>query len=107
MSLLRHETITVNRDVNSYTDKGRPQTDSSSTFDTEANIQPLQGNEILQLTDGDRERSNFWCHTDVELKVNDEVIRDGIKFEVHPVEDWSKAGVLVHFRSRIMSKEQQ
>lgn len=107
MSLLRHETIIVTRDVNSFTNEGRPQTDSSSAFSTEANIQPLKGDEILQLPDGDRERDNYWCYTDVELKVNDEVTRDGKKFEVHPVEDWSRASILVHYRSRIMSKEQQ
>lgn len=107
MSLLGSETITVNRAVNSYDANGRPQVDSSSSFDTEASVQPLSGNETLQLPEGDREQENLWCYTTVELKADDEVIRDGKKFKVREARNWSAAGFLTHYRSRIISRERQ
>ena len=107
MSLLGSEAITVNRAVNSYGDDGRPQVDSSSTFDTDASVQPLSGNENLQLPEGDRQWENLWCYTTVELQADDEVIRGGKKFEVREARNWSAAGFLTHYRSRLISRERQ
>ena len=107
MSLLLNETVSVNRFSNSFTDEGRPQTDSTTAKTIKANIQPLKGNEILALPEGERERENNWCYTDFQLVVNDEVTRLDKKFTVKTVENWSVFGSLQHFKCRLISKDVQ
>jgi len=109
MSLLQTELVTVTRFSKSYTDEGRVQTDSTTVFpDIGMNIQPLKGNEILQLPEGDRERENMWSFSEFTLLVDDEITReDGRKYETQEAEKWDSFGMLVHTRGRIMLKERQ
>ena len=107
MSLILNEDITINRYTTSVT-KGRSSKALDTTFTEKANIQPLKGNEILQLPEGDRERENMKCYIPFEIKVNDEVIRsDGRKYEVQESENWNVFGMLQHYKARIMLKEVQ
>ena len=107
MRLLLNETITINRTAHSYV-KGRPVEGGTTVYTEKANIQPLKGNEILQLPEGDRERENMKCYLQFELQVNDEVVRsDGRKYEVQESENWNVFGKLQHFKARIMLKERQ
>ena len=107
MRLLLNETITVKRSTDSFV-KGRSVKGTPTTFTKKANIQPLKGNEILQLPEGDRERENMKCYLPFKLQGNDEVIRaDGRKYEVQESENWNVFGKLQHFKARIMLKERQ
>ena len=107
MRLLLNETIAINRSSSSFV-KGRPVEGATTTSTERANVQPLKGNEILQLPEGDRERENLKCFTPFKLLLNDEVIRpDGRKYEVQESETWSVFGRLEHYKARIMLKESQ
>ncbi|MCK5601783.1 phage head closure protein [Candidatus Pacearchaeota archaeon] len=107
MRLLLNETITIKRSTDSFV-KGRSVKGTTTTFTKKANIQPLKGNEILQLPEGDREQENMKCFLPFELQVNDEVIRsDGREYEVQESENWNVFGKLQHFKARIMLKERQ
>jgi hypothetical protein len=107
MKLLLNETVSVNRFSSSYV-KGRPVKGTATVSTIRTNIQPLKGNEILQLPEGDRERENLKCFTPFKLLINDEIIRsDGRKYEVQESETWSVFGRLEHYKARIMLKERQ
>lgn len=107
MSLLLNEDITINRISKSYDTNGRAQSGTTAIHTAKGNIQPLKGNEILQLSEGDRERDNLNCFTDFALVVNDEVVRGGLKYEVQNVENWNIFGRLQHFKARMILKERQ
>lgn len=78
---------------------------TSSNFTIKGNLQPLSGNEILQLPEGDRQRQSLWLYSRTELKVNDIVTADGKSYEVQPVEDWTRQRRLPHYKARIMLKD--
>jgi hypothetical protein len=76
---------------------------ASTTFKIKGNAQPLTGNELLQLPEGDRQRQNMKLYTKTELQVNDLVTIDsGNAFEVQNVEDWTRQIRLPHYKARIM-----
>lgn len=107
MRLLLNETITVKRSTGSFV-KGRSVKGTPTIFTERANIQPLKGNEILQLPEGDRERENMKCFIAFKLQGDDEVIRaDGRKYEVQESENWAVFNRLQHYKTRIMLKERQ
>ena len=69
---------------------------------TEGNIQPLNGKELLQLPEGDRERQTGKIYTAYALENGDIVTRsDGSRHEVQAVEDWT-AFSLAHYKARLV-----
>lgn len=69
-------------------EKGRPVSTGEESFTIKGNLQPLTGNEILRLDEGDRTRDQFNLWTKGKLKKTDEVLVDGRKYQVEQVEDW-------------------
>ena len=103
MSLIDKATYSVERPgVTSYS-AGVGSKAASTTFTIKGNAQPLSGNELLQLSEGDRQRQNMKLYTKTELMVNDLVTIDsGNAFEVQNVEDWTRQIRLPHYKARIM-----
>lgn len=103
--LVPHEEVTVKRQTNigQYAN-GYPVDPVYDTFTVKGNYQPITGNEILQLEEGDRTRqvANFW--TDTLLQKDDIVVRNSIEYEVRVVEDWNQQR-LAHYKARIVRKD--
>ena len=68
-------------------------------------MQPVSGNELLQVPEGDRNRQvlNVFSQK-FEIKKDDIVIRNGDEFEVRTVENWNQLS-LSHFFARIVKKD--
>lgn len=76
---------------------------ASTYFTIKGNAQPLNGNELLQLPEGDRQRQNMKLYTKTELKANDLVTIDsGKAFEVQNDQNWTRQNRLQHYKLRIM-----
>ncbi len=98
------ETLSVQRrNAVDYVD-GRPVTHDNLNFSVVANVQPVNGRDLLIVPEGDRFKEQFWVFVnncqfavdqglDVEAKpsrliVNDQVTRLGANYQVQSVEDW-------------------
>jgi len=98
-------TIEIKRRAGRWED-GRWVEEVTDTITTDASVQPITGNDLLQLPEARRTRRNLGFFTDIELKTADEhnvknadvVIHRGISYEIHTVEDWSQMD-LPHFYS--------
>lgn len=102
MSLINKATYSVERPGATSYSGGVGSKAVSTTFTIKGNAQPLNGNELLQLPEGDRQRQNLKLYTKTLLQINDIVTVDGIPFEVQNVEDWTRQIRLPHYRARIM-----
>ncbi len=101
------EQITVTRRAQGSYVSGRHVPGSDQDFEAAANIQPLNGAELLQLAEGDRQREVNKIYTAFALANSDVVTRaDGIRYEVQAVEDWT-AFHQPHFKARLMRMEEQ
>lgn len=84
--------------------KGRYQAVTPTTFTIVASIQPMGGDEILMLPEGDREKEVLSLFTETELRVadqdnkteSDRVAWEGSDYEVIKVRPW-KMGALDHY----------
>jgi hypothetical protein len=104
---LKTEPITVMRTSQGEYVAGRYVPGDSQTFEAFGNIQPLNGKELLQLPEGDRDRQAVKIYTAFALENNDTVTRaDGINYEVQAVEDWT-AFHQPHYKARLMRIEEQ
>ncbi len=101
------EAITVTRaGAGSYIN-GRFVAGADEEFTAAGNIQPLNGKELLLLSEGERERQVLKIYTAFSLANGDTVTRaDGIRYEVQAVEDWNRFGQ-AHFKARLMRIEDQ
>lgn len=69
---------------------------------TEGNIQPLNGIELQQLPEGDRQRGVHKIYTAYALENGDIVTRaDGSRHEVQAVENWTGFS-LAHYKARLV-----
>lgn len=90
---IRNETITITTGAKSGGSfvKGRwsPGADASPGGIL-ANVQPLNGKEVLQLSEGDRTCQTLKIYTDDPIALNAIVTRDidGLKYEVLKVDHW-------------------
>jgi hypothetical protein len=101
------EKITVTRATQGSYVNGRYLPGDSQVFDAAGNIQPLNGKELLQLAEGDRQRQALKIYTAFALENNDTVSRaDGFQYEVQAVEDWT-AFHQPHYKARLMRIEEQ
>lgn len=104
---LKVEPITVTRSAQGEYVDGRYVPGDNQTFEAFGNIQPLNGKELLQLPEGDRQRQTLKIYTAFALENNDTVTRsDGIQHEVQAVEDWT-AFHQPHYKARLMRIEDQ
>jgi len=96
------EQITVSRAGQGSYVNGRFIPATSVETVAEGNIQPLNGKELLQLPEGDRERQTGKIYTAYALENGDIVTRaDGSRHEVQAVEDWT-AFSLAHYKARLV-----
>jgi hypothetical protein len=101
------EPITVTRTAAGTYVNGRYLPGDSQVFDAAGNIQPLNGKELLQLAEGDRQRQALKIYTTFAVENNDTVTRaDGIQYETQAVEDWT-AFHQPHYKARLMRIEGQ
>jgi hypothetical protein len=101
------EAITVRRTAPGTYVAGRYVPGSAQNVTVTANIQPLNGKELLQLAEGDRQRQALKVYTAFALENGDEVARaDGNRFEVQAVEDWT-VFAQPHYKARLVRIEEQ
>jgi len=87
--VLRHDTIYVD---------GAPVAGPETERHIKANVQPLNGRDLLLVPEGDRFKEQYYLFThDVLSRTTDRVYRDGVNFEIQSIEQWGS-----FFRIRIM-----
>lgn len=106
MSLINNEILSVTRTSESddYVE-GAHVAGTDSVFKIECNVQPVTGNALLQLSDGERNRQPLSLFTKTEMKIKDVVTRRGIPYEVLRVEDWTGHGPLSHYAATMVTKD--
>jgi hypothetical protein len=67
---------------------GRYVAGKESAFEIEANVQPLTGNEILQVPEGERQAENLWMYSETHIKADDVVERGGNEYMVKAAQQW-------------------
>lgn len=91
---IRNETITITtgaKSGGSFDNKGRWTPGADDTpVEVLANVQPLNGKEILQLSEGDRTRQTLKIYSDDALPANTIITRniDGLNYEVLKRDHW-------------------
>lgn len=105
--LIKNEQLTVKRMTNNgYYDPidGMPIAPEYSELTIYGNVQPVTGEELLQMEEGDRTRNVFNLFTETKLSGDDTVIRNDVEFEVRLNEDWDQQS-LGHNFVRIVQKD--
>lgn len=110
MSLLKNESFTVRREGSggSYV-KGHRVSASDDLLKGQGSIQPLNGKEIIQLSDSDRIRQAVKIYTPFVFQPNDILIRtsDNAEFEVQKSENWQVFNMLQHYKALAFLKDAQ
>lgn len=112
LTLLNTETITVSREdpgVNTEVDGYYVPRARTDILDVPVSIQPMNGQDLLRLPEGDRGRQSVKIYSKFEFLLRDQITRDGIVFEVSPSEDWEKYPPLcsIHFKNIAFKVEDQ
>ena len=112
LTLLNLQTVTVTRyAAGSYNSEREYVEGSTSTFEINATIQPLRGEELQSLPEGERTSEQYWVFTYTELSTADEtdlsqgdVIEYNSKdFDVVQVETWvGPTSATTHFKARMV-----
>jgi hypothetical protein len=101
------EPITVTRAEQGSYASGRFVAGDTQEYTAAGNIQPLNGKELLQLPEGNRQRQALKIYTAFALENNDTVTRaDDVQYETQAVEDWT-AFNQPHYKARLMRIEEQ
>lgn len=108
---IRNETITVvtgAKSGGSLNDKGRWSDGATTSTEMRANVQPLSGKEVLQLSEGDRTRQTLKIYVDSPVLANDRITRnlDGLKYEVLKVDHWIFQNI-PHFKAIVALLDSQ
>lgn len=112
LTLLNTETITMTRadagprsEVDGYAVKKN----RTEFLDIPVSIQPLTGEEILRLPDGDRVRRPIRIYSKFEFEIKDRITRNGIIFEISPSQNWNEYPPLCsrHFKNLALKVEDQ
>jgi len=104
--MLGEEKINIERPTESYDDYGRPIKSSELFKNIVASVQPLSGQEILLLAEGDRLRHPLWIYTKFAIQVDDIVIRNGDNHKAIKVENWYRNNIgLSHYRALVYLEE--
>lgn len=86
---IANENITITRFTEGSWDGGHYVPGISISLTGTANIQPLNGRDLLQLAEGDRLRESIKVFTEVVVEDDDELTREnGDVFELQNVKDW-------------------
>lgn len=108
ISLLRTTTINISRRAaGSIGSDGHTTEGAQSIFSNVAvDVQPIKGNEVLQLPEGDRKKENIWIFSSTQLLVDDMVTYKTIKYEVQTSEDWTDFKIS-YYRARATKVDDQ
>lgn len=104
MSLLNNETFLVERvQAGTYDTGGQYQ--NGNTLDVGfffGNMQPLNGREIMQTPEADREKNQQWLRCSVALETDDIVERalDNKRYKVQSKENWAVFKGAQHYKYR-------
>ena len=104
MSLISKATYAVTRKTGSYID-GIYVPGTDSNFSVKGNCQPVSGEDVLQISEGDRTKQLLKIYTKTELKINDIVTVDSKLFEAHPVQNWTRQVRLAHYKTILILKD--
>lgn len=105
--MLGEEKINIERPTESYDDNGRAISSDPELFkNIVASVQPLSGQEVLLLPEGDRLRHPLWVYTKFAIQVDDIVIRNGSNHKTIKVENWNRDNIgLAHYRALVYLDE--
>lgn len=82
------EVVTVYREGPvTYVD-GKPVKHGANEFQIRANVQPIQGRDLLLVPEADRFKENYFVWTETLMLVNDRVVREMVNFQVQEVQTW-------------------
>lgn len=115
--LKRDEEITIIRQGTDVPENvsvvdGKPVKRTFTRFSITGNVQPLNGRDLLLIPEWDRFKEQYWVYfnnvvlcdqafirakDESLLRVNDQVVRLGVNFQVQELEDWGS-----YARARIM-----
>jgi hypothetical protein len=85
---------------------GLPTKPEETRFDATASVQPVTGQELLQVPEGDRHREHIYLFTKDDIRLDDTIIYAEREFEVQRVDDWEDQGLaLAHRRCRAVLKD--
>ena len=87
--LLNNTAITISRKADSTYVNGHPVDEAETNPEIKANVQPLSGDEILQLPEADRQKDVKKLFSTSEILVNDIVPYNSKNYEVQKVRDFS------------------
>ena len=91
-------TYTVTRRTAAAPVGGRAQAPTTTTVASPMVVEPLSGNDLLRLSEGQRAEEKRTVYSPVELRIvgagreADSISIDGADWEVEDVEDWSASG---------------
>jgi len=89
MMLLNNSTITISRKAEGTYVNGHPVDGTETNLTIKANVQPLTGDEILQLPEADRQKDVRKLFSSSEILYNDIVTYKSKNYEVQRVRDFS------------------
>lgn len=105
MSLTGQTTTITRKAAGSYVD-GRWVDGAATVYTAAGNVQPLNGRELLQLPEGDRNREYKKMYTAFAVQNDDVVTISGKTYQAQNVADWSDHPQ-PHYRVRLMLIEDQ
>ena len=105
MSLRNKVTYAVTRKATGSYPNGVYAEGPTTNFNITGNCQPVSGDEILQIAEGDRKKQILKLYSSTELRKNDVVTVDNKPFEANPVEDWTRQGRLQHYKIILILKD--
>lgn len=111
MSLLEKEKINITRvqtGTGDLVDGHWVEGPKDNFPDVLVNIQPVNGEDLLQLPEADRERVTYKIYSKTEIKNKDRITRtkDGFDYEIIQVKDWTEFRIS-HYRGMLVKENQQ
>lgn len=109
------EKLSVKRFGSSEWVNGRFQKGSETTFEIDASVQPLRGNEVKILPEHARTSESVKIYTSTRLRepdeknqlAGDEITRDGKIFKIHSVMNYSIGTDIPHFKIIAVKQDDQ
>ena len=105
MSLINKVTYAVKRTAEGSYTNGVHNSGSVTNLTIKGNCQPVSGDDIIQLSEGDRKKQLLKIYTEEELKVNDVVTVDGKPYEAHPAKNYTRQNRLNHYKTILILKD--
>lgn len=82
------EMLPVTRDGEVNVIEGKPVVLSQTNFTIRANVQPVEGRDLLLVPEFDRFKEQYFVFTETKLIVNDKITRLGVNFVVQNAQPW-------------------